>query len=383
MTSDGILQKRHKSRFSARQILRSSGIARVVLLLAVWCVTLLFGLIPYDNYGAKWVSPAEVDDGIRFGKYGLAFGQIPDLAALDDTNNSLEVNLELRVDALNTRGFQVLAYIGASKGANPIILGQWRQYLVVMQGYDFANKASKPRLTVDITQWAGNVFDWRIVLNQNRNTMYIDGVPVSTHSPSTFSLDKLEPMLSIGNTLNGKQGWAGVINRFTAEHKNTDAGIITPLVEYDFTQVVADDQIRNRVQDANHLTIPEVGRFPEHLFLNDRKLENLFTNSPFDLFINFVGFFPLAFCLVYLLKLQLPNLPPVLVAGFSLIIGVSTSLLIEFTQQYIPGRNSDLHDLVLNSAGVLAGTVIGMALSTVAVWLSHRRMLSRARRVRR
>jgi len=73
--------------------------------------------------------------------------------------------------------------------------------------------------------------------------------------------------------------------------------------------------------------------------------------------LNFLGFIPLGIALAASLarwagRLK-ANALPVAVA-----IGVLTSLFIELSQSSMPSRSSSLLDLMLNSAGALAGALI-------------------------
>lgn len=347
-------------------VLSSSGLLRLLLLIVVWCTTLAFGLVAYDDYDSKWVSLNEAEDGIRFGEYGLAHGKFPELTNLHDTNNNLEIKINLLVEEAASSGFHVLAYIGTEDDEQPLIVGQWQSHIIVMQGYDFANKQSLPRLTTNVEKWFGQSFELKILLNQNRNVMYVNEEPVSTHSPSTYILEKTDTIISIGNTLDGKLGWSGIIQKFSVEHQDTAIIKSTPIANYDFTALIEETQVINSIDGEYDLLVPPVGQFPKALFLNDLKIDNLFQNAPFDLFINFFGFIPLAFCLSLFLKLQFTALSDLSIAGCTLILGTGTSFFIEYVQQYIPGRNSDLHDLVLNFSGVVAGIIC----YKLFIWLS-------------
>jgi glycopeptide antibiotics resistance protein len=47
----------------------------------------------------------------------------------------------------------------------------------------------------------------------------------------------------------------------------------------------------------------------------------------------------------------------------AILIGIATTVLIEFAQQFIGGRISDPRDLVSNSIGAVVGTVLGLILT--------------------
>lgn len=325
------------------------------LLIVITLITLAFGLIPYDDYASKWVSISEEGTGTDFGRYGMAHGDFPDLTDVHGSGKDLDITLELVVSKPEFTAFQVLAYIGQTDDEQPLIIGQWDTYLIVLQGRDYANKEKLPRLTYNVEEWLDMPFTLRILLNDKRNTMYVNSTPVSVHSPSTFNLDKPNKKIAIGNTLDGKHGWSGTLNRFNIVKYNTVTTEVEPIVNYDFSEIINEVGIAQDAQDGYELSIPPLGNFPKMLFLNNRKVDRLLESSPFDLFINLVGFIPIALAIAYFLKALSVNAPVWIVVPVTLVGGVCVSLIIEYRQQYLPGRNSDLHDLVLNSSGVIAG----------------------------
>lgn len=330
-------------------------LAALVLLIATTLITLAFGLIPYDDYASKWVSMSDDGIGTTFGRYGIAYGDFPDITGVHGSENDLDINLDLVISKPEFTAFQVLAFLGQTNDEQPLIIGQWDTYLIVLQGYDFSDKEDLPRLTYNVEEWLDIPFSLRILLNDKRNTLYVNGTPVSVHSPSNYLLEKPDKKIAFGNTLDGKHGWAGTINSFNMVKYNTVTTEVETLVNYDFSEIVNENQIMQDAQDGYALTIPSPGYFPETLFLNNRKVQRLLESSPFDLFINLVGFIPIALAIAYFLKTLSPAIPWWIIVPFTVVGGVGISLIIEFQQQYLPGRNSDLHDLVLNSSGVIAG----------------------------
>ncbi|MCW2601863.1 MAG: VanZ family protein, partial [Frankiales bacterium] len=47
----------------------------------------------------------------------------------------------------------------------------------------------------------------------------------------------------------------------------------------------------------------------------------------------------------------------------AILVGVATTAAIEFAQVFLPGRVSDVRDLIANSAGALLGVLIGLLLT--------------------
>ncbi|MBA4323032.1 MAG: hypothetical protein C0408_09475, partial [Odoribacter sp.] len=89
-------------------------------------------------------------------------------------------------------------------------------------------------------------------------------------------------------------------------------------------------------------------------------------NWPFtqDVIINLFGFIPFGFFFAaFLMKFtEGRRLPAYLITS---LLGIAVSLLIEFSQSYLPTRDSSLVDVAMNSAGTMLGVVFfGLLKST-------------------
>ena len=81
----------------------------------------------------------------------------------------------------------------------------------------------------------------------------------------------------------------------------------------------------------------------------------LYYGGSFQWLGNFIMLIPL----VFLLRVNFPQLKPLQI----LIIGTFTTIAIEFIQIYIPGRVSNVRDIVANSCGVATALVIEKLIS--------------------
>ena len=127
------------------------------------------------------------------------------------------------------------------------------------------------------------------------------------------------------------------------------------LRRYDFNSRFADDII-DLSKSASPLNVPKPGNFPDKRTLQVTDYEDQISNNRVDLVVNFIGFWPLGFFVAVVLRQNyqtsryylLPFCGAVLIGGL-------VSFGIEISQPQIPGRNSHLHDLVLNILGAATG----------------------------
>ena len=96
-------------------------------------------------------------------------------------------------------------------------------------------------------------------------------------------------------------------------------------------------------------------RFPSVPWHNLELNSSLYT----DLVVNLVGFIPLGLVLAIVLGIYRGQFDKRVMA-LSVLFCFLLSLGIETVQAWIPSRSSNLHDLVLNTAGGWIGAVIGL-----------------------
>jgi VanZ family protein len=98
-----------------------------------------------------------------------------------------------------------------------------------------------------------------------------------------------------------------------------------------------------------------------NFLLMGNKFENpLSADNINDYILNFFGFIPLGYLLGSFLAKQKGRPLFVSISFCAFLIPVMLSLLFEYVQLYIPGRVSEISDLILNSAGGIIGIIPGI-----------------------
>ena len=91
----------------------------------------------------------------------------------------------------------------------------------------------------------------------------------------------------------------------------------------------------------------------------------------FDFTINGLAYFPFGILLAYLFRYRYSTLYVLLLATLS---GFCLSLLLEYTQMYLPSRVSSNSDLLSNTAGTFFGTAFSLTIANYA-WLARFKLL--------
>ena len=95
------------------------------------------------------------------------------------------------------------------------------------------------------------------------------------------------------------------------------------------------------------------------------------TYTWFDFALNCFSYFPLGFLLAYMLRSRLNSVSVLLITT---LVGLLFSLLMEYTQLYLPSRVSSNTDLLSNSSGAFAGAAFALIIASHS-WFSQIRNL--------
>ena len=337
-----------------------------IALLLVILITLTVGLFPRGSFKENWLEWDEESSSTEFGVYGLADGQFPDLSDSLDANHQLLFDFVIIPRSFSSDEFRIFLHINSIDDSQPFIIGQWKNQLILMQGYDFPNKEGRPRLSFDIGDFIGEELNVQVKLHREKDELFLNGQLVRHHSPSIYTLGKEAARITVGNSPDGKHGWYGGVAKLDVILKNLHSDKHEMLRQYDFKSRL-EGKVIDKSEYAHHLRVPKPGKFPETGVLQNVDLEALISRGRADLLVNFFGFWPLGFLVAKVIRQRIRSqryyFYPFLAA---MIVGGLISLTIELSQPMIPGRNSHLHDLILNILGTAAGGIVCIVFAMIA-----------------
>jgi hypothetical protein len=175
-----------------------TGLSVVVLF-----VILFFGLRPKDFYFSNSVSRIEDQAGIRFGKYGIAYTD--PIEELRKANGFGEngFSIEIALMPLNYEGgFNFIFVLHNGNDRNQLLLGQWRSWIIAMNGDDYDHKRRVKRISVNSASRSPAIQFITLTTGTEGTKVYIDGQIIRAKKDLTLRIPYGDnARLILGNSL--------------------------------------------------------------------------------------------------------------------------------------------------------------------------------------
>jgi hypothetical protein len=343
---------------------------------SILIVTLLFGLNPKGFYFKNNVRWSTDSTGIEFGRFGIAYTD-PFIEGIEG-DPSLSIEIVIRPDAGDEKSFTHILTLHNGDDDSQLMLGQWLSYIVFMKGNDYENKKPGKRIWANTAKVGSDEIFVTLTSGIDGTSVYLNGQLVNTQKDLILEVPQgdSKSRLIIGNSIYGKHSWEGSIRglalyrsvlsdhqaalhysewlkdgnfRFAEKEK--------PWVLYTFDEKTGIKAIDHGT-GKNNLTIPKRMTVFKMTFLESSIEKLRIANGVIaDLIINFLEFIPFGFifsALLFRLRGKFP-IYFILIAGGA---GFLLSLFIEVAQAWLPSRNSDAFDLILNTTGALFGSIL-------------------------
>lgn len=344
-----------------------------VLLVAGLLVILYFGLKSKGFDSRNDVAWLEEGNGLAFHGHGIAYSEPLFTRAEFPPEMGMTIELALRAHRPFEKKFQFTIEIDAGATESHLVIGQWKDEIIVLQGDDYDYHRRVPRVAIPIEAGREEVF-LTVVSGAAGTKLYLDGTVKVGNPDLVLSIPDGEPArLIVGNSTTGLHGWKGEVRGLaihaTALNSADVKSRATGFRESGGFQ--AGDSSITRVQYSfregeGEESSDEGGRAVDLSFPDDK---SFLTSSPFwsdpdgwklgwrdreDVVLNFAGFVPFGLVLAALLGKKRRWVMTLLLAGG---IGFILSLTIETMQAWMPSRTSSVLDLTLNTAGTILGAL--------------------------
>jgi hypothetical protein len=258
-------------------------------------------------------------------------------------------------------------------------LSQWKSNLEIVR--NIMVDASKPPKGSNIGVWDALLKGRKQFITVTSDTggteVYINGeiaqsFPGYAVAPQSFASFQ---QIVLGNSPTGTQSWNGtvyglalykeplspeqVMNNYAAWSQDrlsllfNDEGIVA-LYLFDENHGPI---VHNRAGNYLHLEVPETFQILKKSILVPPWRDFTLTRSYLsDILINIIGFIPLGF--FFSLYLERKGVPSNKILWIVILIGGAVSLSIEIVQIYLPGRSSQLMDVIDNILGSHLGVIL-------------------------
>jgi hypothetical protein len=185
-----------------------AGLSVVVLF-----VVLFFGLRPKDFNFSNNVSRIEGQAGIRFGKYGIAYTdpikEFRKEKGFGENNFSIEIALK-PLD--NEEGFNFILALHNGVDGSQLLLGQWRSWIIAMNGDDYDHKRRVKRISVNTATRSPAIKFITLTTGSGGTNVYFNGQLIKSKRDLTLRIPYgANARLILGNSVYGKHSWGGDI----------------------------------------------------------------------------------------------------------------------------------------------------------------------------
>jgi VanZ family protein len=341
------------------------------LLSAAMLVLILYSGLHFKGAsGANDVSWLGDQAGLRFGPQGIVHG--PGVVARGD--GPISIAFAVEPGEQDDGHFRLLLLLHGGNDEDQLVIGQWRSWLVVMNGDDYDARRRRARITVDVLQPHRERF---VVVTSDHQgtTVFIDGQRAGSNTDLHLKIPGTgaDTKLVLGNSVYGRHPWAGSIyglaffdrmlspqniaqyyGRWKSERQFAFARSANPSVLYLFDEgkgATAADHAGSR----RDLTIPATMTILVKEFLTASFGPREYQLYQ-DMIINILGFIPMGFLLSALMWHAGHRTMARRLLVVMLVCGI-ISLAIELAQAWIPTRSSQLLDWILNTLGGGAGVL--------------------------
>ena len=345
------------------------------LSLVVLFVILFFGLRPKDFNFSNNASRIEGQAGIRFEKYGIAYTdpikEFQIAGGLGENGFSIEIALK---PSNNEEGFNFILALHNGNDRSQLLLGQWRSWIIAMNGDDYDHKRRVKRISLDTASRSPAIQYITLTTENGGTNVYFNGQLIKSKKDLTLRIPYGDnARLILGNSAYGKHSWGGDIyglafyshtltapdaalhyTRWSQDRNFEFATDRNPFLLYHFDEPDG-KRIFDHAGGGHFLKMPS--RMP---ILKKELLSAPWKGFKFDkkgiedIVLNLAGFIPLGFFFILTLG-RLHGAAKKKTVFITLFLCVLVSLIIETAQAWMPSRSSSQLDLMCNTAGSVIG----------------------------
>lgn len=327
---------------------------------------LVAGLWPFRFFPKNNVRWIDGQQGLRFDRYGIAYGMSPLFFPGGDLDFSRPLTILLRVrphDEPSDSLPRILSVFDAD-GREPFFLGQWRSGLVlrILEGERFHRlryrETGSGNFRKDVTH--------SVVIRSDAEglTISVDGNLAKTRAGVAFSLlgwHRLPARIVLGNSPTGESPWRGDILSIafyplSLPPDEIESSRPSPSLQYLFSE--GSGMTCRGGEPGHDLYIPATFRAPaKGVLLPPWRVQTFNRSFWKDVIVNILGFIPFGFAMTAWSRKD-GERKRRSTAIIVVCLGTAISLSIELLQVYLPTRNSSLTDVFSNTLGTWIGALL-------------------------
>jgi hypothetical protein len=354
----------------------SSG-ALALLFACILVVSTLFtaGLWPFNPFPRNQVSWLPTGKGLQFGEHGVVFSKGAVQPTRPNRVSLCTLTIRLQPDTVWRGASGTLLGIYTPEEPSQFRLLQWRDVLLIRRDYrDADNHLKTAEVDLDHAFLTRDPVTFTITSGPDGSVVYRNGMRTAGITKLGLSCEDFAGQLVFGDSAVIDDAWPGnildlaiyervltpqeIAGKYASWHGNQtvqeSGGDQHVVAQYAFNE--GSGQVVHGVPgSAPDLYMPKIFKVPHKKMLmwpweeSDDKLELR------DILINIFGFVPFGFVFAaYLIW----NRNVSHATFVTILCGAAISLTIEILQEYIPGRDSGILDIITNTLGTFLGALL-------------------------
>jgi hypothetical protein len=292
-------------------------------------------------------------------------------------NRDSPCTLEVRVQpAVTANGSGTVVEFYTAKNPSQFRLMQWRDFLLIRKDSpDVKGHLKTTEVDLEHAFVAGEPVSLTITAGPEGSGLYRNGLPAASTTRTGLSCGDLAGELVLGDSAVIDNSWEGnILDLVIFDRELTAKEIASEYARWTANQTIQEPgggsehivahyafregsgrDVYGQPASTPHLYIPEIFKIPHKKMLMWPWEESPDKLSGRDLSINIFGFVPFGFVFLAYLTWHWHLKHPAIATALA---GATISLTIEILQEYIPGRDSGLLDVITNTFGTFLGVLL-------------------------
>jgi hypothetical protein len=358
---------------------KQNSLSAVGLILPFACIVVvstLFaaGFWPFNPFPRNQVTWLVTGKGLQFGDHGVVFSRESLQPARLNRESSCTLAIRVQPEAVSRGATGTLVGVYIPENTSQFRLLQWRDFLLLRKDYrDAKNHSKTTEVDLEHAFVAPEPVSFTITSGPGGSVAYRNGIRAAGVTRMGLSCADFAGQLVLGDSAVIDNAWRGNILDLVIYDRELTPQEIGKFANWNENQTVREARVDQHIVaqyafregsgrhvhgqpgSAPDLYIPEIFRVPHKKMLMWPWEESHDKLELRDVSINIFGFVPFGFLFVAYLTWNRKVKHAAIVV---ILCGAAISLTIEILQEYIPGRDSGLLDIITNTSG----TILGVAL---------------------
>lgn len=261
----------------------------------------------------------------------------------------LVVEATINAYSFSLQSKNIFRFLFHEKKVSDVYVFQWYDNIIVSVGQDYSYVKKMPRVAAKMISQQLNI---RLEIFDGGMNLFVEENLVDSIKDSLINIpEESNFRLKLGDFSSLRRGWVGEISNLNISYIGASSIGPGSLFKAEFNS--KEKSVKNIIfSDKNILVIPNYPVFydRELFVLPYFKLNAKYF---FDFFINFLGFIPFGFFIMFFVMISTKNY----LSSFfiSILVVFMMSFFVEFVQSWLPTRTSSALDLLLNVFGGFLG----------------------------